>query len=253
MKKVILISGKINCGKNQFADYLTKELQAKGLKVDHDLFARSLKDGCKEDFRKLTSVLKDIASEIKAKVGVFVDNREIMLNPSVMTNIENSIDKLLIEDKNWYEDKTDITRNILQLYGTEIFRKRVDEEWWVKQLRNRAIKSESDAIIVTDARFPNEIIGISDDNFNVHYETLAIRIERNINTQEQIAAHDSETALDNWNEWNYVVENNGTLENLKASAAVISQWITEKTEEKIDGLFTRQSKETIKWERSLIS
>lgn len=217
MKKVILISGKIHCGKNQFADYLGKEFKNKGLKVSEDLFAKTLKDNCKEDFRKLTNVLDNISEEIKATIGLFVDQRQVMLNPSILNNINKSVDKLKIKDDNWYEDKTDITRNILQLYGTEIFRKRVDDNYWVKQVKDRCIASNSDIIIITDCRFPNEITEMLCDE----YEITTIRIVRNINTQEQIASHDSETALDDWNEWNYIISNDDSLNELKNSAKTV--------------------------------
>jgi dephospho-CoA kinase len=233
MKKVILMSGKIHCGKNQFAEYLKHFLQKKGLKVTNDLFARSLKDGCKEDFRKLSSVLGSIANEIKSKIGLFVDQRHIMLNPNILNDIDRSIDKLFIKDDNWYEDKTDITRNVLQLYGTEIFRKRVDENWWVKQVKNRCIASDSDVVIVTDCRFPNEI--------------TEMLITRNINTQEQIASHASETSLDDWKEFDFVVENNGSLEDLKNASSVIASNLTEKYQEDYDGLFTIVSKENLQF------
>jgi len=235
MKKIILISGKLRTGKNQFAQYLKEEFQKSGLKVSEDLFARSLKDGCKEDFRKLTNVLDNICEEIKAKIGLFVDQRENMIYPDMIDSIDKSVNKLKIKEENWYEDKTDITRNILQLYGTEIFRKRVDENWWVNQVKNRCIASKSDVIIVTDCRFPNEIEGM----FCEDYETIVIRIKRDINTQELISSHDSETALDDWNEWNYIVENNGTLEELRGSAKEISKYLTEEKSEEYTGLFTR--------------
>jgi len=239
MKKVILISGRMRTGKNQFAEYLKNAFEAKGIKVGTDLFAKDLKDGCREDFKKLADVLDDIAKQIETKVNLFNDLRESMIYPHFINEIEKTIDKLRIRDYNWYEDKTDITRNILQLYGTEIFRNRVNDNWWVNQVKNRAIASNNDVILVTDCRFPNEITGIYDDN----YEVVAIRIERNINTQEQIASHDSETALDGWKVWDYIISNDGTLEDLKASAETIISDLTEEKEYKCDGLFTRVNKE----------
>jgi len=243
MKKIILISGKLRTGKNQFAKFVKEELQKKGLKVSEDLFARSLKDGCKEDFRKLTNVLDNICEEIKAKIGLFIDQKESMLYPDMIASIDMSVNKLKINDDNWYEDKTDITRNILQLYGTEIFRKRVDENWWVKQVKNRCITSPNDVIIVTDCRFPNEITEMICDE----YETVVIRINRDINTQELIASHDSETALNDWKEFDFIVENNGTLENLRCSAKTIVDYLTEESPEENIGLFTRVSKENLQF------
>jgi len=235
MKKVLLISGKTRCGKNQFAQFVKSEFQKRGFKVSEDLFARSLKDGCKEDFRKLVNVLDNIREEIQSKIGLFADQRVNMLHPDMIESIDKSINRLKVTDENWYEDKTDITRNILQLYGTEIFRKRVDENWWVKQVKNRCIASQDDVIIVTDCRFPNEITEMMCEE----YETIVIRINRNINTQELIASHDSETSLDDWNNWNFIVENNGTLYDLVGSASEIVKSIIEEQVEEYTGLFTR--------------
>ena len=239
MKKVYLISGKMQSDKNQFADFLQKELEEKGQKVSTDLFAKSLKDGCKNDFLLLSQVLESVSQQIKNAVNLFTDTRENMLNPSITQNIDNVIDKLKIKDENWYEDKTEITRCILQIYGTEIFRNRVDNNWWVNQVKNRSIESDSNAIIVTDCRFPNEITGMYDEN----YETIIIRINRNINTPKQMSLHDSETALDNWKIWDYVVENNGTLEDLKSSASTIIEDLNKEIDE--IGMFTRMSNKEI--------
>jgi len=242
MKKLILLSGKINCGKNQFATYLREAFEVRELRVTNDLFARSLKDGCKEDFSKLKNVLNSLAEEIKTAVFTFTNDRDAMFSQASIETIEKAIDKLRISDENWYEDKTDITRNILQLYGTEIFRKRVDEDWWVKQLRNRAIATDTDIVLVTDTRFPNEIDGIVDGCADDGYETIAIRIQRTINTERQIAEHASETALDGWKRWDFVVENEGTLDDLKKSAEVIVREVLDNKEEET-GLFTRLSTE----------
>jgi mRNA degradation ribonuclease J1/J2 len=243
MKKVILVSGRMRSGKNQFSEFLKRNLINDGLKVFEDLFARSLKDGCKEDFLNLKNVLENISEEIKAKVNLFIDQRQIMLSDSVINDIEKTIDKLKIKDENWYEDKTDITRSILQLYGTEIFRRRVDNNYWVKQVKDRCISSNDDVIIITDCRFPNEITEMFCDD----YETIVVRIIRNINTNEHVSNHASETALDNWKEWSYIVENNGTLDDLKGSASVITEDLTKDIVDEYEGLFTKLSKENLQF------
>lgn len=242
MKKVILVSGHMRTGKNQFAEYLQDIFEEKGLTVSTDLFAKTLKDCCKEDFKSLSVVLDNLAEELKEIVNRYTDLKQLMINPHPIQNIEKVIDKLKIKDHNWYEDKTDITRIILQIYGTEIFRKRVDDNWWVHQMKKRVLSSSSDVIIITDTRFPNEITEMFDDN----YETITVRIERNINTKKYMASHASETSLDNWKEWNYIVENNGTLRDLMSSAKTVVKDLFHIKKETI-GLFTRQCKENIQW------
>ena len=120
-------------------------------------------------------------------------------------------------------------------------------------MKNRVLSSNSDIIIITDTRFPNEIEGMYDNN----YETFTIRIERNINTNKNIASHVSETSLDNWSIWDYIIDNNSTLKNLEDSAKVVGEKIllgrNLNMNEKNIGIFTRQSKENLQWVNSLNS
>ncbi|MFA5484923.1 MAG: hypothetical protein WC260_01615 [Candidatus Pacearchaeota archaeon] len=220
MKYIILTSGKINSGKNVFSSMLGKEFNRKTLDVKFDLFANDLKNGARDDFKQLSSYLNSFVNRLKSEVGVLFDIK--YNSPDKLKHINNIIEELNIIDDNWFENKTEITRLILQLYGTEIFRNRVDNNYWANQVKKRALESDSDVYIVTDTRFPNEIScfnDINDDNIRV----IPIRIERVINTQLNIAQHDSETALDNWNEWCYIIDNNGSIDDLRDSAEVIVQ------------------------------
>ena len=220
MKKLILISGYLQSGKNTFAKFLQTEFEKNNKTVTQDYFAKGVKDGCKEDFELLSNVLNNIANEIKMKIGLFADLRMEMFNNSIINDVEKSINKIIIKPENWYENKTEITRTLLQIYGTQIFRNKIDNNWWVKQLKNKIIKSKQDFFICTDCRFPNEI----EEMFSNLYQTIIIRIERNINTnrQEIITVHESETALDNWENWNYEIENIGTLKDLEESAILVA-------------------------------
>lgn len=222
MKNLILISGQMRSGKNQFAEYLQRELEKVGT-VNTDLFARSLKDWCKKDFYDLSIILNNIAEEIKVIANILFD-AEHKTHPSkntILKKIEEITNKLKIKDYNWYEEKTEITRTILQLVGTNIFRKRVDNDWWPKQTLKRVLESQSDYIIITDCRFPNEITVFTDRMFKYEdINVITIRINRkNINTNKgNISSHESEIALNDWKEWNYIVDNNGTLDDLNDSA-----------------------------------
>lgn len=242
MKKLILISGKINTGKNQLSKYLKSEFKSKNLNVECDMFAKGVKDGCKEDFKSLTNIFNKLSDDLSNIV--YLHNVYNKISQNDVKHLEKCIKSLKIHDNNWYEDKTDITRTILQIYGTDIFRKKVDENWWVKQLRQRVIKSNADIILCSDVRFPNEITGITENCLDDGYETVTIRITRTINTDRQIADHDSETALDNWTDWDYVVENEKTLQNLKKSAKTVVEDLLNETYNDV-GLFTRNTNEEL--------
>jgi hypothetical protein len=114
-----------------------------------------------------------------------------------------------------------MTRILLQLYGTEIFRNRVDKEYWAKQVVENVKNSDSDVIFITDVRFPSEIDALKNQGFDI----ITIRINRRMTREHEFNQHESETALDNYGLFDEVVENNGTLEELKEKAKVFSKMI----------------------------
>lgn len=222
MKKiVILISGKIKSGKNQLADFMKEYFEKQNLKVSSDYFAKAVKDGCKEDFKKLTDELNNYVIELK---------RVIISKYNYINEIlDSKIDELKISDENWYENKTFITRTILQLYGTEIFRNRVDSDYWVKQVKDKCEKSDSDIILVTDTRFPNEITEMYSDN----YDLITIRLLRDIN-KDKSKNHYSETALDDWNEWTYIIDNKrNSLKSFQKQVIMVAEDILKNKSENV--------------------
>lgn len=215
-KIVILLSGKINSGKNQFADYLNYEFRKRGMTVTNDLFARDLKDYSKEDFRTLGSMLKHQVDNVRTLLETYFDPKEhgILLQPII-----KELEKFNFKDENFYENKTDITRVLLQLYGTDIARKRFDDQFWVKKTADRLNNNNSDVIIVTDVRFPNEI----DDMFAMLNNTkiIPVRINRLNKEMYIIKEHSSEIALDDYNQFHYIIDNVGTLDVFRKQ----SEWL----------------------------
>jgi chloramphenicol 3-O-phosphotransferase len=102
MKRIILISGKLQSGKNQLAEFLKEEFAKKNLNVGQDLFAGPLKDWCKEDFRPLTELLASIAKDIKSVAQLSFDvpaKNTGISNESSLLNICKAVDdKLLVKD-----------------------------------------------------------------------------------------------------------------------------------------------------------
>ena len=146
----------------------------------------------------------------------------------------------------FYEEINLTPRLFLQKIGTDLFRNQLHPNIWVNSLMSeykpfkkeggfqRSVKSEEGIPydfeyeieypnwIITDVRFPNEADAVKDR------EGIIIRIERNdyifdengkriIPTKEYINTnnkqHESETALDNY-KFDYVINNNGTINNL---------------------------------------
>jgi hypothetical protein len=79
-------------------------------------------------------------------------------------------------------------REIMQIVGTNIFRKMFSEDVWVNATINEIKNSEDDISLIADCRFPSEILSI------LNNEGLAIRLSRNVYKDD----HESETALDDF-------------------------------------------------------
>ena len=98
-------------------------------------------------------------------------------------------------------------REYLQLIG-DGFRKFIDPLIWIKAIERKVQLIEGN-IVIPDIRYINEI------NFIHSIKGLAIKIKRDhYELQDKQAAHASETELDNFNDWDYQLENNGTIEDL---------------------------------------
>lgn len=216
MKTVVLMCGKMRTGKNALADFLKTEFTNHGLTVKQDAFANTLKDYCSEDFKDLQNKLNDYCAKVIGNIGVLYDldkHPNIKAQYDLVCNIVNSIKTT---KENWYEDKNIITRSILQTVGTNLMRNRVDNNFWVNRFVDKVYNSSEDVVICSDARFPNEIE-------LVHCQlpqdrVITIKVERDTGI---VDTHASETALDGYTCFDYVVENKGTLQDLKGSAEVI--------------------------------
>ena len=101
-------------------------------------------------------------------------------------------------------------REFLQRVGTEGIRNGVHEDAWVNALFSDYYNQ--DQWIITDCRFPNEANAIKDRGGKI------VRIVRP--GVSAVNAHPSETALDEW-DFDHVIHNDGTLEELKTKALEI--------------------------------
>jgi len=115
------------------------------------------------------------------------------------------------EVKEQYIDWIGMTvREFLQKLGTAV-RKEIDPEFWVKALFNTYHNGN---VIIADVRFPNEAEAIKARG------GIIFRIER---YGAGAGNHISETALDNYDKFDYIIDNNGTLEDLFNTVKAIVQ------------------------------
>ena len=211
VKNVILVSGKLQSGKNTFVNMLMEELKSTNLKVGFDFFAKSVKDQSKDIFKNLTDYLNTISEKY-------------------------NIPEIYTTEDNWYESKNHITRILLQSYGTDIFRDMVDSNHWAKILKRRLISEKNeDIMFITDVRFKSEISTICDKEPMRHdyrtitpnYNVIKIRINRNNyeRTDDPIFTHHSEIDLDDYTDWDVLINNDSDLNSLLKQAKNTKEFI----------------------------
>ncbi len=117
---------------------------------------------------------------------------------------------------NWNGCEETKPRELLQKLGTDIIRKNIDDNFFIKRICDD-IKVYSyfyDVITISDARFINEIETIKKSFQNV----ISINVIRDnylTNLKENEQKHLTETALDGYNNYDYVIHNDKDLKSLE--------------------------------------
>ena len=153
---ILVLSGKARSGKNSFATFLQKHLKEDYHQV---AYATYLKMMCREHFDLTHAQLYGDLKEVP-------DERYPRADGSCWT-----------------------PREIMQHMGTEAFRT-IDNQFWVKKLFGFIDRHNLKNIIITDARFGDEVeVPLSRGGIHV-------RIEREHDIFVNNTGHSSETALD---------------------------------------------------------
>jgi hypothetical protein len=116
-------------------------------------------------------------------------------------------------------------RYILQRVGTECMRQGYDPDIWINSLKRRIMAAKKDTRwVVADVRFPNEANAIKE------WGGTVIRIDRpQAGASGGISQHASEVSLEGFDAWDYVLENNGSVDDLFEKINKIMQDITMKS------------------------
>jgi len=96
-------------------------------------------------------------------------------------------------------------REVLQFVGTELLRTQLDPDVWIKSIYRRQW-AENDIVIVADCRFPNEAEFARENG-------LLISVERDTGIPSD--GHISETVLDDYHDYDYIINNNGSFDDLR--------------------------------------
>ncbi len=100
-------------------------------------------------------------------------------------------------------------RLLLQWWGTE-FRRATDQNYWVNKVAQRIAEDKPEIALITDVRFMNEV------NFVRKYGEV-IKVDRPSlpSLKGMAGVHASELALADFDGWDDVVMNDGTLEEFR--------------------------------------
>lgn len=126
------------------------------------------------------------------------------------TNEQDVIDYVRKKDWYWLNNTKPTSevltpRLVLQLLGTEGGRDVIHPNIWVNATLGNL--KEDEKVIVTDVRFPNEVLGIK------QRKGIVVRVVRP--SKVSTSTHPSETSLNDFKDWDYVIINDGTLEDLE--------------------------------------
>lgn len=115
----------------------------------------------------------------------------------------------------WDGDLDNKPREVLNYIGTDIIRNQIDEAFFIKRtLEDILVYSYYfDVIIISDSRFPLEIESVKNAYPNALSLHLIREVEGSLNERE--LTHAVETSLNGYQNYDYTVFNEGTLEDLR--------------------------------------
>jgi hypothetical protein len=206
---IISVSGKIGSGKDTVAAIIMELANDKQWEV-----------------KKWAGKLKEIAALLTGIPKEKFEDQEFK-----KTNLGPEWNKPLYLAGELISSEPMTVRDLLQLLGTEAMRDGLHTDTWVNALMSeyktsngvdtKAAGESSTAVadkfwIITDTRFPNELAAITRCN------GITIRVNRTHANQTK-SSHSSERALDHVDDWDHVIENNGTRDELRAKVLHILQ------------------------------
>lgn len=113
-------------------------------------------------------------------------------------------------------------RKIWQFWGTEVRREMCEQPtYWVDALKAKVQKFAEDpanVVVVTDVRFVNEVEAVKS------LGGIVVRLERDVPVDET-SSHASETALDNYQGWDWTLDNRGSVDELRQRVEIMVQWM----------------------------
>jgi hypothetical protein len=185
---VIGLAGRARVGKDTFGEMLIEEL--------YSLFRRKY-------------IMMAYATVLKQRVQADFD----MSYEQLWGNEKEVPDKRYPKGESFWTP-----REILQFMGTDCFRA-VDYSFWVKSLFRLIEEKEYKNVVITDIRFPNEADPV------VERGGFLVHIERPNKDSIHGEQHASETSMDGYDKYDFRIMNDGSLEDLRATAKEVAKII----------------------------
>lgn len=205
---VIGVAGKAGSGKDTFAEVGKKEFFAQ-----QRAFAGPVKQEVAEfltrcevcwEYRHLFGTQHDKEARLRIRTSEVVRECE-----GSFPELDGFIDAAESITSTWIHFTP---RALMQWWGTE-YRRAQDPDYWIKRTL-RDLDKDS-LYIISDVRFVNEARGILQ-----YHGGFLINIERPDCVSITNMSHASENELNDWYQWDYIIENTGTLEGFKDSCRV---------------------------------
>lgn len=186
---LITMLGYKGSGKDTTADIFVRYLESKGYMVKRHAFADPLKTFLSElfDLDKDYYFYNQDVKEVRCIVDV--PERDYLLHFDEFSEqdyLESFYEKMekfrIVDNGNKYFVSP---RELMQVVGTDVFRTH-DENYWLKRCPTT---NKNEVLIVTDARFPNEV------EFTIHNNGVVVKVQRD-NQSTNTDTHESEKYID---------------------------------------------------------
>lgn len=216
MNNIIVISGLKNSGKDTVADMLQYCLSVpepfrKYWMYRHYRYAFNstyekvaFADSLKDTLSVLFGIPVEKFYERDFKEHFYIKGLEITDTPDNILDEDSFIKMLNKKDFSFLKTHFITIRQLLQCFGTEIVRGLFGNAFWAE----RAMKHTFDKMIITDLRFKVELEAIRKRN------GLVLYIDNPNCIPEQHASESEVLEMKDNHDFDFIIENNGTLEDL---------------------------------------
>ena len=170
-----------------------------------------------EGFRLIGAHTDSPGFRIKPYAEMIAENNYVKLKGLKSVNLQFSayIKMYAKVISGWDGNEDTKPRSLLQELGTNIIRNKIDNEFFIKRIicDIKVYSYYCDVITISDARLPLEMDSIASE-FNNVYKISIERPNFNNNLNNTEKKHITEVALDNYDDYDYKLVNDGTIEDL---------------------------------------